>query len=152
MDCWNSGIMGIKIGKSGSFGSGALRLRITEFILRNEGLRYEAKYFCPSASSPPQADAPQTSIREDLSLNLPFQYFIVPISQLRCSSWGKAPKLLYDQRVVGYSSKCEEIPEVVTDSSNFRFVQRWFDKPFASYSPLSRMKNLPPNMTPKFHP
>jgi hypothetical protein len=78
MDCWNSGIMGIKIGNKGFF----------VFLL-------------PTPS---------------------FQESIVPISQLRCSSWGKTPKLLYDQQVVGYSSKCEEIPEVVTDSSNFRFV------------------------------
>ena len=37
--------MRIKIGKSVTFGSGALRLRTTEFILRNEGLRHKAKYF-----------------------------------------------------------------------------------------------------------
>jgi hypothetical protein len=55
--------MRIKIGKSGSFGSGTLRLRITEFILRNEGLRYEAIDSWPSASSPQHADAPPTSIR-----------------------------------------------------------------------------------------
>ena len=48
--------MRIKIGKSGSFGSGALRLRITS-------LRSEAIDSLPSATSPQHADAPPTSIR-----------------------------------------------------------------------------------------
>jgi len=36
---WNVGILGVESEESAPFGSGALRLRIAEFILRNEGLR-----------------------------------------------------------------------------------------------------------------
>jgi hypothetical protein len=37
MECWSSGIMDIKNEKALFIGSGALCLRIGEFILRNEG-------------------------------------------------------------------------------------------------------------------
>ena len=73
MECWISGIMRIKIGKSVTFGSGALRLRITS-------LRHKAKYSWLSASSPPQADAPPTSIRV-----IPIHEPIIPV--FHYSSW-----------------------------------------------------------------
>ena len=92
--------MRIKIRKSGSFGSGALRLRITEFILRNEGLRHKVKYLRPSASSPPQADAPQTSIRV-----IPIPEPIIPV--FHYSSWevpaGAKPLSSYMIRLQIYS-------------------------------------------------
>jgi hypothetical protein len=53
LESWN---IGYQKRKGGTFGSGALRLRITS-------LRHEAKYSWPSASSPPQADAPPTFIK-----------------------------------------------------------------------------------------
>jgi hypothetical protein len=41
----NVGILGIKSGESAPFGSGALRLRIAEFILRDEGPEARGKEF-----------------------------------------------------------------------------------------------------------
>jgi hypothetical protein len=64
MERWNVGILGIKNGESVPFGSRALRLRIAS-------LRQEAKNSWPSASSPPEADAPPTSFRV---INPSFQY------------------------------------------------------------------------------
>ena len=58
MDCWNSGVLGIKIGNNGFF----------VFLL-----------LTPS-----------------------FQYSIIPISQLGCSSWGKTLEFVYDQPVTKF--------------------------------------------------
>ena len=83
MERWNVGILGIENGERAPFGSGALRLKIAEFILRNEGLRQEAKNSWPSASSPPQVDAPPTSFRV-----IPIHEPIIPLFQY--SDWSEA--------------------------------------------------------------
>jgi hypothetical protein len=45
MERWNGGILGTENGERAPFGSGVLRLRIAEFILRDEGPEARGKEF-----------------------------------------------------------------------------------------------------------
>ncbi len=52
MESWNDGIVAIKNGKHITFGSGAPRLSITEFTLRNEGPEAQGKIFLAFSLKP----------------------------------------------------------------------------------------------------
>jgi hypothetical protein len=86
MECWNSGVVRIKSGKAVLLVQkrspcGVDLPPLHGASLRITSLRHKAKYSCPSASSPPQADAPQTFINV-ISIHEPiipvFHYSNIP--------------------------------------------------------------------------